>query len=236
MRNFGRRAGEQPVQKSALCAKHIRICGAAAMNPRFDISGEIGYDLATGAEVGKFCDMNPGPVDIVINSFGGIATEGAAIFAALERHGQATAIVQGVAASAASLAMLGARQVLIHHAALVMVHDPAGMAMGGAEDMRGAAAVLDKIGALYARIYSRATGNPLERILSWMRDETWMTADEAVALNFADAIVGDDTAKPVMVAAYDYRKFRAPPDHLVKMALQNGWATVSPKSSEMEKK
>lgn len=205
------------------------------MIPRFDISGEIGADIATGAAVGQFCDQNPGPIDIVINSFGGVASEGAAIFAALERHGQATAIVQGVAASAASLAMLGARRVLVHDAALVMIHDPAGMAMGGAQDMRAAAATLDKMTAVYAGIYSRATGNPVARILSWMRDETWLTAHEAKALNFADEVISATSGQTVPVAAFDYRKFRAAPDHLVAMVLQNGWATATPKTPAMEK-
>ena len=205
------------------------------MNPRFDLSGEIGADTATGAAVGQFCDQNPGPIDIFINSFGGIASEGAAIFAALERHGRATAIVHGVAASAPSLAMLGGRQVLVHDAALVMIHDPAGMAMGGAQDLRAAAATLEKMTAVYAAIYSRATGNPVQRVLSWMREETWLTAVEAVALNFADAVIGADSAQQPPVAAFDYRKFRAAPDHLVAMALQNGWATASPKTHVMEK-
>ena len=214
------------------------------MTPRFDLSGEIGADQATGVAVGQFCDQNPGPIDIVINSFGGVASEGAAIFAALERHGQATAIVQGVAASAASLAMLGARRVLVHDAALIMIHDPAAMAFGGAQDMRAAANVLDKLSGVYAAIYSRATGNTVERVKSWMADETWLTAHEAVALHFADDVIGPDSGldsgQTVPVAAFDYRKFRAAPDHLVVMVLQNGWAAVSPKTpktkpSEMEK-
>jgi len=195
------------------------------MIPRFDLSGEI--LVGASAEIGRFCVENPGPVEIVINSFGGVATEGAAIHAALERHGQATAIIQGVAASSASLAMLGARRVLIHDAAFIMIHNPSAMAMGTAQDMRSAADTLDKLGELYASIYARSTGNPPGRVAGWMAEETWLTADEAVALNFADEVIGGDAAQPVAVAAFDYRKFRAAPDQLVAMVLQNGWATVS---------
>lgn len=199
--------------------------------PRFDIAGEIGLDNATGAAVGRFLDANPGPVDIFINSFGGVATEGAAIMAALERHGQATAHVQGVAASAASLAMLGAKRVVMHSAATIMIHEPGTMAFGTAGDMRAAADVLDKLTAIYASAYARATGNPEARIAAWMAEETWLTADEAVALNFADEIAADPEG-PVAIAAFDYRKFKAAPAHLVQMALKNGWATVSPVSKE----
>ncbi len=205
------------------------------MIPRFDISGEIGLDNATGAAVGAFCDANPGPIDIFINSFGGIATEGAAIFAALERHGKATAHVQGVAASAASLSMLGARSVLIHDAALVMIHDPAAFAFGSAGAMRQMADTLDKMSGVYAAIYSRATGNPVARVAQWMRDETWLTAQEAVALNFADDLAPAGNQDPAPVAAFDYRRFKAAPAHLVQLALKNGWATASLTSSEMEK-
>lgn len=204
------------------------------MNPRFDLTGGIGEDNATGAAVGAFLDANPGPVDIFVNSYGGIAHEGAAIFAALERHGNATAYVQGVAASAASLAMLGARKVLIHDAAVVMIHEPGAMAFGTAATMRKAADTLDKLSGIYAKTYARATGHPVKRLAAWMAAETWLTAEEAVALHFADAIGGADAGEPVAVAAFDYRKFKAAPMHLVQMALKNGWATVSPKSPEME--
>ena len=198
------------------------------MNPRFDLTGEIGCDTATGAAIGAFCDANPGPIDVFINSFGGIATEGAAIFAALERHGNATAIVQGVAASAASLAMLGARRVLVADSALVMIHEPGAVAFGTSGDMRAMAATLEKMTAVYAAIYSRATGNPVARVAAWMAEETWLTAEEAVALNFADAIAPAGKDAEATVAAFDYRKFKAAPPHLVAQVLKNGWATVSP--------
>lgn len=205
-------------------------------NPRFDITGEIGVGEATGAAVGRFCDANPGPVDIFINSFGGVAMEGAAIFAALERHGQATALVQGVAASAASLAMLGAQHIMVHDAAVIMIHEPGAVAFGNADSMRATAAMLEKLTHIYAETYSRATGNPVTRVLAWMKEETWLTAGEAVALNFADEVSGNTPAEAVPVAAFDYAKFKAAPAHLVQMALKNGWATVSPKPQKMETK
>lgn len=218
-----------------LCGRVRSDRGARSVsNPHFDLIGEIGIDDATGAAVGQFCAENPGPVDIFVNSPGGMATEGSAIFAALERHGQATAIIQGVAASAASLAMLGAKTVLLHDAAVIMIHEPGAIVFGSADDMRATAATLDKLTGIYARAYSRATGNPLARVLAWMKAETWMSAEQAVSLNFADGIEGRSTGNPTVVAAFDYRKFKAAPAHLVQMALQNGWVTASPKPLETE--
>ena len=204
------------------------------MTPRLDISGEIGANNATSAAVGRFCDANPGPVDVFINSFGGIATEGAAIFASLQRHGQATAYVQGIAASAASLAMLGARKIVVHEAAMIMLHEPGSMAFGTAGDLRATADVLDKLTAVYAGTYARATGNPVDRVAQWMRHETWLAAEEAVALNFADAV--DGASAPAPVARFDYTRFKAAPAPLLALALKNGWATVSPDIIEKDKK
>lgn len=204
------------------------------MNPRFDISGAIGDDNATGAAVGAWLDANPGPVDVFINSYGGIATEGAAIFAALERHGKATAHVQGIAASAASLAMLGAKVVMIHEAALVMIHEPGAMAFGTAGELRSTADTLDKLSGVYAAIYARTTGNRVDRVASWMAAETWLTASEAVALHFADALSGAQAAAPV--ASFDYARFKSAPAQLVALALANGWATASPEQSAKDKK
>jgi len=202
------------------------------MTPRLEITGLIGEDNATTAFVGAFLDQNPGPVLVNINSPGGLATEGAAIMAALQRHGQVTVQVDGLAASAASLAMIGGRRIILHPAALVMIHEPSALVFGPADAMRQTADALDKISGVYADAYARATGNPVARVAGWMKVETWMTAEEAVALNFGDEI-GGDTA-PVMVARFDYTRFMAAPAQLVRAAHLNGWATASPVSSDEE--
>lgn len=193
--------------------------------PRFDIQGEIGEGDATAFVLGAFCDANPGPVEVYLNSYGGVATEGAALFATLERHGDATVIVQGIAASAASLAMLGAKRILMHDAALVMIHEPSTLSLGTADDLREDAAVLDKLSGVYAQLYSRATGNPVDRVAAWMKDETWLSAEEALSLNFCDEVASGENPAPV--AKFDYRRFKSAPASLVALALSNGWVTDS---------
>nr|WP_272929444.1 ATP-dependent Clp protease proteolytic subunit [Rhodovulum sulfidophilum] len=97
-------------------------------------------------------------------------------------------------------------------------------AWGTADDLRREAGMLDKISETYAQAYARATGHPVERIRAWMAAETWMTADEALALNFCDGLFGDDDApQSEPVAAFDYTRFKAPPPELVRLAVRNGW-------------
>jgi ATP-dependent protease ClpP protease subunit len=196
------------------------------MTPHYAIHGEIGDGDARAEPLGNFLRANRGPVTVTINSVGGHAHEGGAMLGELERHGHATCIVEGMAASAASLLMMGGRTVVLHPAAMVMIHEPSGLSYGPAEAHRYAAGVLDKMTLVYAEAYARLTGNPLELVRKWMADETWLNAEEALALNFCDRIEGAEAT--VAFAAYDYSKFRHAPAQLVQLARSKGWVSGSP--------
>ena len=142
--------------------------------------------------------------------------------------------MQGIAASAASYVLTGARSILMHADAVLMIHEPAAFVAGTAVALRDVAETLDKMAGVYAAGYARATGHPVARIAAWMKSETWMTADEALALNFCDQFEGTDP-EPQIVAAHDYTRFKAAPSHLVQMALRNGWATKSPETEQRKK-
>lgn len=194
------------------------------MTPRFKLQGDIKDGDAS--RLTDFLTENPGKVIVEINSPGGAATEGAALMAEIERHGHVTAYVTGIAASAATLPMVASQEVIVHATAMVMIHEPAASGVWTADEMRDTAQTLDKLGRTYAEAYARHTGHSVARIAAWMKAETWLTADEAVELRFADRIEGAET--PQMVAAFDYSKFNQPPEHLVRLALKNGWAAASP--------
>lgn len=211
---------------------------------RFDIEGVIGtgrarFDLTGGIETGvavriaEFLTANPDAATIHINSPGGDALEGAAIMAEVERHGGVTVLVQGIAASAATLPMVAAKEVIMHPAAMVMIHEPSVWGGGTADELRATAAQLDKMSETYAKAYARHTGHPVSLIAAWMKAETWLTAQEAVELRFADRI--EAQAPPSPVAAFDYTRFRAAPAELVQAAHKNGWAAGSPDPSTKEK-
>lgn len=188
------------------------------------IHGPIGEGENTPPAIGAFLTTHAGqPVVIVVNSYGGLAADGAAIMALLQGHGQVRAEVMGVAASAASLLVMGAAQITMHSAAHMMIHEPANLAWGTAEDLRREAANLDKLAATYAAAYAQATGQPVQRIRAWMAAETWMTAEDALALNFCDDVFGNENAA-APVAAFDYSRFKSPPPELLRLAAREGWA------------
>lgn len=200
--------------------------------PVHRLEGEILPGAA--AAVSEFLAANAGKVEVLVNSPGGDATEGAAICAALEsRAADVTARIEGIAASAASLAVMGAGRIVMHPAALMMIHEPHAWTQGTGDDMRKTAADLDKFSKVYAEAYARATGHPVDRIAAWMKAETWLTAEEALELNFCDAIEGGAAAEPL--ARFDYSRFRAVPPELLRAARANGWVPAAPDAGKMEK-
>src|SRR5690606_2362252 len=181
------------------------------MSARFELNGDI--ESGAASRLAGFLSANPGAVTMFINSPGGDALEGAALMAEIERHGAVTVHVQGGAASAATLPMVAAKEVILHPAAMVMIHEPCAWGGGTVRERRDTADALDKVSATYAAAYARPAGHPVARVAAWMKTETWLTAEEAVELRFADRIEAAAKA-PQMVAAYDYSKFRQPPEAL----------------------
>ena len=171
-----------------------------------------------------------GDLTVRINSGGGYATDGAAIYSALRGHnGRVTVRVEGIAASAASLIAMAGDDIIISEGAMMMIHDPRGISIGTAKQHTKAAADLEKMAATYAGIYATKSGQPLEAVRQMMDDETWLSADEALGLGFATA---KDDEEYKAAAAFDFRIYAHAPDHLREQAREMGWNLVQPKAPE----
>ena len=154
------------------------------------IYDEIGFGGVTAksflAELKKLSGQR---VHLRINSVGGSVVEGAAIYNALRRHkGGLVVHIDALAASMASVIAMAGDETLIADNALVMIHNPWGMTMGDADELRKEADILDKLKNTLVNAYVRKTGMEAEQVAQMMDDETWLDATEAVALGFADAI------------------------------------------------
>jgi ATP-dependent protease ClpP protease subunit len=101
-------------------------------------------------------------------------------------------IVDGLAASAASIVMMAGSKISIADNALVMVHNPWTIAMGAAKDMRKTADDLDTIRQTIVATYQwHVSELSADDIAALMDAETWMDADEAVGYGFAtDKVAG----------------------------------------------
>lgn len=150
-----------------------------------------------------------GPVQIVIHSPGGNALAGAAAYGQLRAYaGRVAVVVEGIAASAASLIAMGASPGLlsIHGGSFLMIHEAHVNVEGPAADLRQTADVLDRVSATYRRAYAERSGKSEAAIAELMEAETWMDAEEAVAMGFADAVIVPlRIAASIDLSTFDYR-------------------------------
>lgn len=127
-------------------------------------------------------------VTLRVNSPGGDVFDGRAMAAAIAQHGDVHAVIEGVAASAATYVTASCASVAIAKGAMYMIHNAWTMAYGNKDDLAQTASLLDKIDGTILDDYERKTGQSREQLAAWMNAETWFTADEAVEHGFADSV------------------------------------------------
>ncbi|WP_353472330.1 ATP-dependent Clp protease proteolytic subunit [Salipiger sp. H15] len=148
-------------------------------------------------------ELGEGRVTVRLNSDGGHVWGGEQVRAILAGHpGGTDIVVEGLAASSASLIFMAGTSRRMSSGSQLMIHDPSGYAWGTEKELRKAADDLDRAANLYASVYASASGKSPEEVREIMKAETWYSPEEAVAEGFADSIDGASTDDRVPVAAY----------------------------------
>lgn len=182
-------------------------------------------------------------IDISINSPGGNMFAGVAIYNALKRSpARVVARIDALAASAATVIMCGADKVIMPENAMIMVHNPWMLAMGDYQTMQKAGEDLEKMRDALLSIYVKKTGKDEEELKAMLDEETWMTAEEALAAGFVDEIedaVEEEEIQNIL-SHIDFDRFNSVPDRLAVVAglrkSTNIAATaVKPKGKKMLK-
>ncbi len=168
-------------------------------------------------------------LDVHINSGGGIASEGAAIHALLSaRPGTTNVVVEGIAASAASLIAMAGDTVTMSAGAVMMIHDPSGLTWGTSEEHSKTIEGLEALATAYARVYAAKSGKTPEQCREIMKSERWFTPQQAVDEGFADATT---EVRSDAVAAFDYRTYAHAPKRLVALSNQKNWSAPTMKAA-----
>lgn len=137
-----------------------------------------------------------GDVTVWLNSPGGDCVAAAQIYNMLKEYpGNITIKIDGIAASAASLIAMAGDEVLMSPVSMMMIHNPMTAAIGNADEMQKAAAMLDEVKDSIINAYELKTGLTRAKLSHLMDDETWMNAVTAVDLGFADGILYRDSDK-----------------------------------------
>lgn len=156
---------------------------------------QIGEDFWSGGGVTakdfqkELSEIKAAQIDLHINSPGGQVFEGVAIYNMLKQHkATITTYIDGIAASIASVIALAGDRVVMAANALFMMHNPSGIVMGTATDMRKTADVLDKVRDTLLTVYTSKSTRSEKEIVDLLEAETWMNAEEAIEAGFADEI------------------------------------------------
>lgn len=144
-------------------------------------------------------ELNAGSGDITvwINSPGGDCVAAAQIYNMLSNYkGKVTVKIDGIAASAASVIAMAGDTVLVSPVSMLMIHNPATIAWGDHAEMQKAIDMLAEVKESIINAYVLKTGLSRPKLSHLMDAETWMDANKAVELGFADEIMTRAKAEP----------------------------------------
>ena len=148
-------------------------------------------DDITPAMFKEELDEGTGPITVWINSPGGDVIAAAQIYNMLSQYpGKVTVMIDGLAASAASVVAMAGDDIVMSPVSMLMIHNPAMMAYGDHADFEKAIAVLDEVKESIINAYAEKTGLSRNKISRLMDEETWMNARKALELGFANSILG----------------------------------------------
>lgn len=214
------RAGKRvPVQDKTWCAVHASGEATERVIEVF-VYGEIGgWGITANQFVQDLRAMDDGvsPVIAAFNSIGGDLFDGLAMHNALSRLGErCTGRVDALAASAASVAVCGAHRVVITSNAMLMIHNPWTYAAGDAEDFWVADVLDQTMEAIIAAYKAKAPDiDEVELRHLLVANETWLTANEAVALGLADEVGDGVTVKACVGQGAVLQRYQHAPAELL---------------------
>lgn len=191
---------EKPPVPSVLALNHS---GSEAELLIYGLIGDIFWDSITAIDMVAVLDqLHVDTIRVRINSRGGVATEGIAIYNALKRHSaRIMVVIDGSAESIASLIAMAGDEVVMPSNTLMMIHAPYTPQGGNAKQKREQADILDTMASAMAESYIAKTGKraEIEALLADGRDH-YFNAAQALELGLCDRI-DDGVEAPIPQAA-----------------------------------
>lgn len=155
-----------------------------------EIHGEIG-ERVTLETVKSQINEKATSHTVYLNSEGGEVNEGIKIYHLLNNLPNVTVVVEGLAASIATLIMQAGKKIIALRPSQIMIHNPFGQMQGEEKDMMDAAAQLKRVKSIIISVYKKrpklaALSEP--QLAAMMDNATWMDADEALNAGFVDEV------------------------------------------------
>ncbi|OAB31759.1 phage tail protein [Paenibacillus macquariensis subsp. defensor] len=181
-------------------ARHIEATNTTELTIYGVIGDSWWEDSISASDIDEALKNKTGDILIHLNSPGGDASDGIAIFNRLINHkekhnAKVTIRVDGWACSAASLFPLAADEVIMGLGSMIMIHEASTIVWGTKRDMRKEADVLEQLEEGIIDIYMTKANVSREEIRRMVDDETWFSAQKAIDNGFATSIATPSTTE-----------------------------------------
>ncbi|WJP97071.1 Clp protease ClpP [Macrococcus bovicus] len=156
-------------------------------------------------------------INLHINSGGGNVFSGHAIYNMLKNHKATVNVyIDALAASIASVIAMAGDKVFMYENSMMMIHNSWIITMGNSKELRETADLMDKMdkssNTAYLTKNEKITEPQLENLL---KEDFWMTAQEALDLGFADEIIGANEIA-ASITKEQFEAYRSVPDQIAK--------------------
>ncbi|HEP1269923.1 TPA: Clp protease ClpP [Streptococcus pyogenes] len=171
--------------------KRINLKGPLIVNNSQEVYDYYGMEATSAKSIINQLPEDSSDIILEVNSNGGLVTVGSEVYTALRNYkGKVTAEITGMAASAASVAVMGADKVVMSPTAQMMVHKALfNWVAGNSDDLDKASNALKSSDKAIVNAYVAKTGLSEDEIMNLMRNETFMSAQDAVEKGFADEVM-----------------------------------------------
>lgn len=176
---------------------------------RVDIYDEIGFwgtSAASFARQWKDLEASSKRIDLHISSPGGNLFDALTIYNIVQQSTVPVDVyVDGLAASSASLIAMAGRKTLMAENALMMMHNPYTVTVGGKPEHESAMRALEAATEATIVAYAAKSGKSADDMRAILDAETWYGADEAKDEGFVDKVIkAVPMAARFDVATYGY--------------------------------
>lgn len=182
--------------------KFAAVTNAATSTTEIIIYGDIGDswwgDSISASDIDQALkNVKTDNITVRINSPGGNAFDGITIYNRLKDHpAKVKVIVDGWACSAASIISMSADELIMNTGSMLMIHQASIGIYGNKEELEKEAELLGKLDSNLVDIYMTKALVDRKEIEQMVKNETWFTAEEAIAIGFASSVgdTNEDTA------------------------------------------
>lgn len=182
----------------------VEIKGIISSDENAEVYEWFGYDTVSPSRIKEQLDGIDDGEDVIVNigSNGGEVTAGSEIYTMLRQAKNNVEVhVTSLAASAASFIAMAGDKVLMSPTAQMMIHRASTGAEGNRDAMSQAGQMLDSTDQMLVDVYKAKTGLSKPALYQMLKDETWLNANDAIKLGFADGKMFDDVPEETNVVA-----------------------------------